>query len=46
MYKIKKFEKNISKNYLKYQNTGLVGYLMGACHKNLENKFIKKMVLF
>jgi SAM-dependent methyltransferase len=42
MYKIKKFEKNISKNYLKYQNTGLVGYLMGACHKNLENKFIKK----
>ena len=42
MYKNKYFEKNISKNYSKYQNTGLVGYLMDSCHKNLENKFIKR----
>jgi SAM-dependent methyltransferase len=42
MYKIKNFEKKISKNYTIYQNTGLVGYLMDACHRNLENKFIKK----
>lgn len=42
MYKNKFFEKNISKNYLRYQNTGIVGYLMDICHKNIENKFIKK----
>ena len=42
MYKNKNFEINISKNYSKYQNAGLVGYLMDICHKNLENKFIKK----
>ena len=42
MYKNKYFEKNISKNYSKYQNTGLVGYLMDICHQNLENKFIKR----
>lgn len=42
MYKNKLFEKNLSKNYSKYQNTGLVGYLMDSCHKSLENKFIKK----
>ena len=42
MYKNKNFEKKVSKNYSKYQNTGLVGYLMNGCHKNLENKFIKK----
>ena len=42
MYKNKLFEKNLSKNYSKYQNTGLVGYLMDSCHKSLESKFIKK----
>jgi len=42
MYKKKYFEKILSSKYLRYQDTELVGYLMGSCHKNLENKFIKK----
>ena len=42
MYKKNFFEKKISKNYSKYQNQGLVGYLMEICHKSLENKYIKK----
>jgi SAM-dependent methyltransferase len=45
MYKNKLFEKSISRNYSKYQNTGVVGYLMNFCHENLESKSISNGVI-
>ena len=41
MYKKKEFKKLESKYSAKYQDEGTVGFLMNACHKNLNpNKII------